>query len=395
MNLPFLKNKLSSKNPEFPSKINLAIQLKSNGLYGIVYTFDGKNMDILGVDKVLCPNNLINSFDEGELKKEQYLLQQLKDKVSAFSSSSFKKPVVGIPLNNTISKLISIRYKRKNPKKKITKKEISNILQNTLKKADIELNEDFKDIYEDSYAHLEIVQYTIAFTKIDGYITTDLHNQRGSVIEISIYVTYAPSSYLKNIVDYFSLANFKPQALTTSVYSLSKYFNYLNPKEDNYILVDLGAFTTEIGIIFGKELIATTYFNIGYKDFFIYASEIMGINPKELLSSKELLDKSKSILRDIQDFWALYFSSKLSSLKGIKVFPSNIYFVGNNQSKISTESFFTSLESLSFKGTPTLKTIDLGLENVLQKDLIETNYNSKKFLGVLSLAYLSKNLFNK
>lgn len=399
MSLPFLKKapikKQASSSPFVQE--HLVLQLKNSSLQGLLYSVnEDDSFTILGVDKSAYPEDLVLAISSGNLDSSRHTITSLKEKLNAFSEKIPSNPLVGIPLKNTLSRLMTVRYKRKDSKKKITKKEISNIVENILKKAELEVKNEFKALYGDTLEALEVVQYTVAFTKIDGYITKDLEGQRGSIIEISIYVTYAPSFYLKNLVDFLSLEKFKPKAITTTLYAVSKVFQDLNKEEENYILVNLDTHITEIGVVFGNELVASTYFNLGYADFLSYAGNALEVSPKELLKDEQLLQKAKPSLKEIQAFWASYFTEKLSSLKGIKVLPGKIYFLENNKDKISSEALFMSLEKLSFKSTPTIDVLNFSLKDLSVSEASNLNkIPEQKLFGILSLVHLGKSLFKE
>jgi len=122
------------------------------------------------------------------------------------------------------------------------------------------------------------------------------------------------------------------------------------------MLINFGGHTTDVGIVFGGELINTSSIRIGTESLVSYIAVKTEKDRDRVVESllAEKLDRSeeKELQKTFENFWLESLLKSLDSIDGIKIYPNLIMIYGDEQLSIDKNRILAQLEKLKFKDTP-------------------------------------------
>lgn len=250
------------------------------------------------------------------------------------SENNPKDVVLGLSGEHVFGFLLIVKSKRDEPLKKISKKEIEQIY---IKLRDLALVQ-AKTRWETNFAYevdLEILDLVITAMAVDGVNASDPVGKTGESISIAVYCSFANKKHYDWANKLVTKNGLTVSETTTTLYSQSKLLSDLN---ENFILVDIGFKYTDIGIVFGKNLIETKCFDIGGDYFTQYLEKEKNLKYETANAKKESysdgtladdeMDSIGDLLYEAGKIWILGLKTVLSSLSDIRSFPSVIYLTG-------------------------------------------------------------------
>ena len=311
-----------------------------------------------------------NNTNPAELHEEDQedLIQKLKEgleKAKSFSNSNPKKLIIGIPSTNLSNQTTTVRIKRIKPEEKIGKKEVEDLTEKITASAKAEAYKQLNQKNENFEDEIEILNSDITFVKIDGYITKELEGFRGSVLEVSLFTSFAPVKFLNKLVNLSNRLNLNLITITTDIYALNKALKLKG--DSNYILVDIGGKNTDIAIVFAGEILKITNFKLGGESFLNYISLLTTLDKEEVrkYTKNENIEslnteKHENVLQfknEITKVWCVNFKSSLEGLEGIKVYPEEILVYGIGGDMLEKKQMLENIGNLKFKKAPLIKSL--------------------------------------
>lgn len=187
--------------------------------------------------------------------------------------------------------------------------------------------------------NLELINYLIVDTEIDGYRVEDAIDLTGRNLKLKVFFTFAPSlhvNYLKKVTDSINsdLISIVPQP-----FAISRAVRGGLDADYSSIIVDIGGGTTDIGIINRGVAIGTNMFSFGGRVFTKRVAEDLNLTFNEAEEFKMKYSSNKlspgrysqvkqSISKD-SPIWAYGVSVGLDEFSSLLTgFPDVIYLCG-------------------------------------------------------------------
>lgn len=344
-----LPNWKTSKSPEL-NLYNL-LYIGTKGIdYALCEIFEGK-FKILDSESTSFNEIIVSDMPTVKMPEIKEAVDKLLTKSKERTGKSTKKTLIGIPSLYTLNQTITLRIKRDRPAEKIDKKELEEINVRILANSKLEAE---KKLSPGQNSELEVVNSDFSFIKLDGYLTKDIEGMRGSILEISQFSSFSTKQYLNNLVDLTKSLKLDLITVTSSTYSLVRYIKD-NYKLENYMLINFGGHTTDVGVVFGDELINTSSIRLGTESLLSYIStktENSKEKVLEILQQKGEESEEKVLQKDFENFWLESLIKSLDSLEGIKIYPSLIMVYGDEQLFIDKYKLAAQFEKLKFKDSP-------------------------------------------
>lgn len=363
LKLPKLPRKQQIKSgAETNEKSGESLLAISLGLYHIgcvMGTVEDGKIQIIGHGQTTVDSEeAILNLDKNEIIEK---ISEVIEKAKATSQFSTNKVIFGVPSKFLYSKTSTVRIKRKDPDKKITKDEIDEISKKIIQKAMQEVEEKSNNV-----GGLELLNSDTTFAKIDGYITKDLEGFRGSTVEISTFMSFIEKRILDKVLQLAKVLKLNIITIVPSIYTTNKLLNLKDL--NNYLLVNVAGKATTTAVVFAGEINIISYFSLGYKSFLNYISKVAGVTESEVVDAikenviNEKINQSKN---KIVDLWAESFKNSLGFIESIKVYPEQIIIYGLGASLIENSEISGKLSQLKFKDIPTVKSLKMSdLNNI-------------------------------
>jgi|GEM_PF-6484291 len=363
LKLPNLSKKSIQKAENTNSKSLdslLAISLGSYHLGCVMGTVEEGKIQIIGHGQTtIDSDDMISNLDKEEILQK---IIEIIEKAKSTSQYNTNKVIFGVPAKFLYSKTSTVRIKRKDPNKKITKDEVDEISKKIIQKAMQEVEEKSNNV-----GGLELLNSDTTFAKIDGYITKDLKGFRGSTVEISTFMSFVEKKTLDNILQMAKKLKLKIITVVPSIYTTNKLLSF--QELNNYLLVNVGGKSTTTAVIFAGEINIISYFSLGYKSFVNYISKVAGVTESEVIEAikenviNEKINQSKN---KIVNLWADSFKNSLGFIDSIKVYPEQILVYGLGSNLIENTEISDKLSQLKFKDVPTVKSLKISdLTNIV------------------------------
>lgn len=360
----------------------LAISL---GLYHIgcvMGTVEEGNIQIIGHGQATIEgDDAILNLDKDEVIEK---ISEVIEKAKSTSQFSTNKVIFGVPSKFLYSKTSTVRIKRKDPDKKITKDEVDEISKKIIQKAMQEVEEKSNNV-----GGLELLNSDTTFAKIDGYITKDLEGFRGSTVEISTFMSFVEKRVLDKVLQLAKTLKLDILTIVPSIYTANKLLNIKDL--NNYLLVNVAGKATTTAVVFAGEINIISYFSLGYKSFLNYISKVAGVTESEVVDAikenviNEKINQSKN---KIVDLWAESFKNSLGFIESIKVYPEQIIVYGLGSSLIENSEISGKLSQLKFKDIPTVKSLKMSdLTNITDHTQTIKTTELIDSIGLLSFGF--------
>lgn len=296
------------------------------------------SLKVLGFEKKSADKFNLESVSDGVLEHgEEVSIPTLKHSISECSTQTGKNysdVILGLSGEHVFGFLLIVKSKRDKPTKKITEKEMEQLYSRI---KDLAFQQ-AKTRWESNFAYsidLEILDLVLTSTTIDDQSVDDPVGLLGSSIAVSVYCSFADKKHYEWATKLVTKAGLSVFETTTTLYSQSRI---LAEESENFIIVDIGMMYTDVGIVFGRNLIETKSFDIGGDYFTKHLEKEKKIEYGKANAKKESfadgtlaedeIDQVGDILFEAAKTWILGFKTILSSLGHIKSFPTKIYLTG-------------------------------------------------------------------
>ncbi|OGC52349.1 hypothetical protein A2982_03720 [candidate division WWE3 bacterium RIFCSPLOWO2_01_FULL_39_13] len=292
-------------------------------LYLSENTEDPKKYVVSGVSVFSSPDGLTKEGISSAI--EECLVQ---------SNKSTKDVIVGLSGSGIIGFILIVKSEREDSEKEITSDELEDLYQKVKETAYIHAKNKCAYLFADD-VEFEALDLVVTSTFIENNIVEDPIGLSGADIQVSVFCSYAEKSFYDRVVDIFSSLKYSVLTVTTALYSQVKL---LSQKDSNFVLIDVGLSHTDVAVVLGKNIIQTKSFEIGGDYFTKSISESLGLSMKEADGKKAAFsgrtlpeddaDKISDLLYECGKDWRTAVVESLSSMPGIKSFPSKIILSG-------------------------------------------------------------------
>jgi cell division ATPase FtsA len=179
-------------------------------------------------------------------------------------------------------------------------------------------------------------------TILNGYETSSPLNQKAKELEMTIFVSIGGEQVLKNIEDTIN-KHFHTGSVKFCSFAMASFAVVRDtyPKQENFLLVDIGGEVTDIFMVKKNALRESISFPFGCNFLMREAASGLGATLNETNSMISLLKdghieenlakKNTPILEKLRTEWLQKFQESLSNLSGDISIPSNFYLTADKE----------------------------------------------------------------
>ncbi|MBP7859454.1 hypothetical protein KA001_00640 [Patescibacteria group bacterium] len=247
----------------------------------------------------------------------------------------------------------TVRLKREKQEEKITESEIEDITQKIVNK----VKNDFE--LEHANTQFELLNYNLTHSKIDGYLTRNLVNMRGSTLDVSLFSAFCKTDTIKEITDFCRLLKLKLITITSHLYILEKLLR--NIEYENYSIILIKDGTSDLGIVFGEDLAYTMSIKMGYFTFLNFLRETSNLSFEEIQQflSKEIInEKLTESSREINTIYSANLVKNLQKNDKINTYPSTIIIVSKDSEILDLNLLKETYKQLNLNAEPNIVKIE-------------------------------------
>ncbi|MDQ5981818.1 MAG: hypothetical protein QG570_576 [Patescibacteria group bacterium] len=278
---------------------------------------------------------------KGASVKSSYLKEEFDHVVSQSVRECFVQAdaettntIVGLGGPNVFGFMLILKINRSDSSKPVTEKELDGFYSKVKDISEKQARQRWAVFHPDDNDFVPLDMVVTSFETDEGKVE-DPVGKNVSYVQIAVYCSYAVKSFYAKVVNTLSTLGIEPLTITTTLYSQVKL---LSEEHKNYILVDIGGEYTDVAVIFGKDIVQTKSFQIGGNYFTEHLSNSMGLDFKKAQGKKESYslnsvsddehDSVGDVLYESGKDWRSALETTLSSMTGIKSFPSKIFLSG-------------------------------------------------------------------
>jgi cell division protein FtsA len=252
-----------------------------------------------------------------------------------------------------------------------------------------------------STTDLRLVNASVVGMRVDGEPVLDLRGQTGKVVELDIYNSFAPTVHFGNLQAIAAeLPAYHLRGIFVHSFALSYSLMHLK-EESDFLLIDVGAGTTDIAVMSDGQLHGTKSFAIGGNTFTKRLAFDLGISPHEAETVKlkysvdELDKRSVKLVRDVletdMETWLMGLQFALQEMKLLKL-PEKIYLCGRSSLLPEVTQFLTMTnwyENFPHEISPKVRHLDF-------TDFLHSKHQEGiDYLPAFSIAHTAYSLLNQ
>lgn len=317
---------------------------------------DGK-LNLNSFAKAPTPSGAISEGLIVDVEVVTNTLSGLIKEVSFSAGTTPQKCVCGLSGQAVIYFLTPVRLTRDNPSKPLDLKELTSFSDKIKDLTSLEVEKSLVEIVGSEEREYEIIGTTIEGFKVDGYPLPEPLGFTGQTLEITISTEVAPSTNLASIGSVLKKLGLKLESARGTLSSVTSIIGGRASDDFNSIIIDAGSGKTEIGLIFGGEVVSNRCFGIGGEDATYSLGEALNLTrdiaEQEKLAysigsvSEESREKIHSSLLKSLSIWGEGVLLTLSDFTGVKTFPDSILLFGGCS---RMDDYARTLRSLSWTG---------------------------------------------
>ncbi len=366
LNLPFFKT--TSKN-KF-----LTIDFGSDSVKCLAFYNDGEINKIIGFGKQQVEKGHIRSGAVVDIEGVDLVLKEAIAQATQNSGESIDQAIIGLNGTFIINQLVTARLLR-GKSSDISNNEMDDIYERTVKSSTEQAYSELVKTTGSNDMDLELVTAEKAYVRVDDRPIHKDTKPAGNKVEMAVFSSFAPSYQMKNLSKLLKRSGLKIIGVVPEMYSLVKSINHKKIGSNDYLIINIGSDKTEIGIVFGGNLISTKSLPIGGYHFTYQMSHVLGLSIKEAENLKRSYSQGKlpnsesltvqNCFSEILETWLSGIELTFGEFTGVKTFSSKIYLTGGGIHLPDIYDYLTSepwTKSIPFKDTPTF-------EKVTAKDL--------------------------
>lgn len=305
-----------------------------------VINFEIRNKDIV-IHEYLKSRQHTSSMKSGTITSISRVIDNVLETFSQLENQNYAGVIMGIA-GELVKGILKEAVVERNSNKNITNEELQEIIDQLKESA----QKDAEDLIflhiadtAGELTNLELINYLIVDTEIDGYRVEDALDLSGDILKIKVFFTFAPSlhvSYLRKVTD---AINTKLISIVPQPFAIARAIRGGMDSDYSSIIIDIGGGTTDIGIIQRGVSLGTNMFSFGGRVFtkriaeslnltFYEAEEFKIKYSNNKLSPGRHNDIKQSVSIDAP-IWAYGVSVGLEEFKPIiSGFPELIYLCG-------------------------------------------------------------------
>jgi len=282
-----------------------------------------------------------------------------------------REVVLGLSGEMVAALTTRVRMTREKPDKAISERELARIEKKIRDAAFIEAAEEMTLRKGREGVEIRIVNSEITQVEVDGFAATEPVGFKGEKLELSYFTAFAPRNHLDVLELIVRSLNLRPLAVASGMFALLKALTAdREASEFDAVLIDIGGEVTDIGVVFGGNIVSSRTLPVGGRAFTRVLARERGLDFPEAESLKlrfsqgdcapEESAEIKDILSETREFWGLGVKEALAEMKEIEVFPQRVFLCGGGAQLPGLSELLSSPEwvrELSFSGSTKVRTL--------------------------------------
>lgn len=283
--LSFDKNKKGIVND-----VVLALDIGTEYVKAVIFTSKNGRIKIIGYGR---SRQQVGAMKGAMVTNLQAVMENcdlaVGDAVRDLEESQFpSKMMMGIAGELVKGEVIIANYIRKNPEVKITKQEISDVINEVKEKTFQSSINDIAEKVSIDPDEISEIDSVVNNTYIGDYRVVNPVGFSGEHISFRIFSSFAPKIHiesLRTIANYMGLELLK---IVVVPYAIARGYSSSSSDAFSAIFIDVGGGTTDIALIDSGAIIGTQMFAMGGKLFTKRAETILGV-PNDIAETKKIL----------------------------------------------------------------------------------------------------------
>jgi len=265
----------------------------------------------------------------------------------------------------------SVSYPRQDPTDRITEAELRGVLQIAQKRAVRDALYYLSEQAGLGEVVIKLVHSSVVNVLVDGYPVANPINFQGNNLEVTVFNTFAPLSYLNTVQKVLDQLDLEISGMIIPVFGVAEAFATGDTRE-GAIFIDIGSSSTHIALARQGGVEAVRAVPLGARAFTKSIAKQLDVSPAQAeemkleYSTKKPVrdtssnDKIANVIWQDTDVFIQACRMALSDLAGSEDLPSLIFLCGGGSLLPELVSAFVSgewVEQLPFIRTPTVQTI--------------------------------------
>ena len=248
--------------------------------------------------------------------------------------------VIGIAGELVKGTTTTVYYKRKDPKVRITVKELKEIIEQVQAKSFEKTRSELAWETGHSEIDVKLVNSAVVDVKIDGYKVTNPVGFQGRDIQVGIFNAFAPIVHLGALQTIAEGLNLDLLAIAAEPYAVAQCVGLEDSAEFSSIFIDIGGGTTDIAVVRNGGVEGTRMFAIGGRSFTKSIADMFDLTFAEAeklkrdYSTGKLGEKTKTrekisqALKNDCEVWLAGVQIALEEFSNVDLLPSKILLCG-------------------------------------------------------------------
>ncbi|MDX9971131.1 MAG: cell division FtsA domain-containing protein [Candidatus Gracilibacteria bacterium] len=256
----------------------LALDIGTESVKASIVEPEGKRGKIIGYAK---ENQKLFDMQSGTITDISSVIlncQKAISKAENMAGVSTRKMVLGVSGEIVHGATFSTSFVRRDPSAKIDMSELKHIIQKVQWKAFDEIRSQMS--FETGYNELDVrlVNASIVDTSIDGYRVTNPIGFQGKVVNMTLFNSFSPLVFFGTIQTIAAEIDKEIMALSSMPFALCTSLFEEEKQKISAIFIDVGAGSTDIGVVRDGVVKGTRMFTIGGRTFSKRLSKALNIS---------------------------------------------------------------------------------------------------------------------
>jgi len=263
------------------ANLALALDIGTEFVKALVFRLEGEKGYVMGVGR---KRQRLSDMQGGMVTDIQGVIKTCEEAIleaSQEASQEVEQTIVGIAGELVKGSTTTVRYRRDNPKEKISFKELKEIVENVQEKAFGKIRSQLA--WETGYRELDVrlVNAAIVDVKIDGFKVTNPLGFQGKEVEIGIFNAFAPIVHLGALETIADELGLDLLSIAAEPYAVARSVGLEEKPDFAAIFIDMGGGTTDIAVVRNGGVEGTKMFALGGRAFTRRISELLGLSFEE------------------------------------------------------------------------------------------------------------------
>jgi len=263
------------------ANLALALDIGTEFVKALVFRLEGEKGYVTGVGR---KRQRLSDMQGGMVTDIQGVIKTCEEAILEASqevSQEVEQTIVGIAGELVKGSTTTVRYRRDNPKEKISFKELKEIVENVQEKAFGKIRSQLA--WETGYRELDVrlVNAAVVDVKIDGFKVVNPLGFQGKEVEIGIFNAFAPIVHLGALETIADELGLDLLSIAAEPYAVARSVGLEEKPDFAAIFIDMGGGTTDIAVVRNGGVEGTKMFALGGRAFTRRISELLGLSFEE------------------------------------------------------------------------------------------------------------------